>query len=151
MIRTAREMGIATVAVYSDADRDALHVALADEAHHIGPASPALSYLNGKKLVAIAKTAGAQAVHPGYGFLAENAAFARSVVAAGLTWIGPNADAIDAMGDKLRARRAMREANVPIVPGGAEPIPTSPRRGRPHSSTDCRWPSKHRPAEAGKD
>jgi acetyl-CoA/propionyl-CoA carboxylase biotin carboxyl carrier protein len=122
VIRTAREMGIESVAVYSDADRDALHVRLADEAHGIGPASPAQSYLDGEKLIAVARQSGAQAVHPGYGFLAENAEFARRVVTAGLTWIGPNADAIAAMGDKLRARQAMRAANVPSVPGGLEAI-----------------------------
>ncbi|MGB7047685.1 MAG: acetyl-CoA carboxylase biotin carboxylase subunit, partial [Candidatus Cybelea sp.] len=122
VIRTAREMGIESVAVYSDADREALHVRLADEAHAIGPASPAQSYLDGEKLIAVALQSGAEAVHPGYGFLAENAAFARRVVAAGLAWIGPHADAIDAMGDKLRARQAMRAANVPSVPGGLEAI-----------------------------
>ena len=115
-------MGIESVAVYSDADRDALHVRLADEAHGIGPASPAQSYLDGEKLIAVALQSGAEAVHPGYGFLAENAEFARRVVAAGLAWIGPHADAIDAMGDKLRARQAMRAANVPSVPGGLEAI-----------------------------
>jgi len=122
VIRTAREMGIATVAVYSEADRAALHVALADEAYEIGPAPPSQSYLNGERLIECARAAGAEAVHPGYGFLAENAAFARSVVAAGLTWIGPHADAIDSMGDKLRARQAMREAEVPSVPGGYDAI-----------------------------
>jgi acetyl-CoA/propionyl-CoA carboxylase, biotin carboxylase, biotin carboxyl carrier protein len=122
VIRTAREMGIATVAVYSEADRAGLHVALADEAYEIGPAPPSQSYLNGERLIECAREAGAEAVHPGYGFLAENAAFARSVVAAGLTWIGPHASAIDAMGDKLRARQAMRDANVPSVPGGLDPI-----------------------------
>ncbi len=115
-------MGIATVAVYSEADRAALHVALADEAYEIGPAPPSQSYLNGDRLIEFARKTGAEAVHPGYGFLAENAAFARSVVAAGLTWIGPHAGAIDAMGDKLRARQAMRDAKVPSVPGGHEPI-----------------------------
>ena len=122
VIRTAREMGIESVAVYSDADRDALHVRLADEAHGIGPTPPAQSYLDGEKLIAVALQSGAQAVHPGYGFLAENAEFARRVVAAGLSWIGPNAEAIGAMGDKLRARQAMRAANVPSVPGGLEAI-----------------------------
>ena len=123
IIRTAREMGIASVAVYSDADRDALHVRLADEAYRLGPAPPSQSYLDTKKLIECAQRARADAMHPGYGFLAENAAFARSVTAAGLTWIGPNPSAIDAMGDKLRARSVMRKAGVPVVPGGMEAIP----------------------------
>jgi acetyl-CoA/propionyl-CoA carboxylase biotin carboxyl carrier protein len=122
VIRTAREMGIESVAVYSDADREALHVRLADEAHPIGAAAPTQSYLDGEKLIAVALASGAQAVHPGYGFLAENADFARRVVDAGLVWIGPHADAIRAMGDKLRARQAMRAANVPSVPGGLNAI-----------------------------
>ncbi len=123
VIRTAREMGIATVAVYSDADRGALHVTLADESYHLGPAAPSQSYLDGAKLIDCARRSGADAIHPGYGFLAENAAFARSVVAAGLTWIGPHADAIDAMGDKLRARTLMQQAGVPVVPGATEEVP----------------------------
>jgi acetyl-CoA/propionyl-CoA carboxylase biotin carboxyl carrier protein len=122
IIRTAREMGIATVAVYSEIDRDALHVRMADEAYLVGPAAPSQSYLNAPKLLEIAKTAGAQGVHPGYGFLAENASFARDAIAAGLAWIGPHPDAIDAMGDKVRARQAMVKAGVPVVPGGTEPI-----------------------------
>jgi acetyl-CoA/propionyl-CoA carboxylase, biotin carboxylase, biotin carboxyl carrier protein len=122
IIRTAREMGIATVAVYSEPDRDARHVRMADEAFLLGPASPALSYLNGDRIIELAQRAGAEAIHPGYGFLAENAGFARAVVAAGLSWIGPHADAIDAMGDKLRARQAMQVAKVPFVPGGTETI-----------------------------
>jgi acetyl-CoA/propionyl-CoA carboxylase, biotin carboxylase, biotin carboxyl carrier protein len=122
IIRTAREMGIATVAVYSDADRGALHVQLADEAHHIGPAAPLQSYLNVERIIETARRSNAEAIHPGYGFLAENATFARNVQAAGVTWIGPHPDAIDAMGDKLRARRAMREAGVPVVPGALEAI-----------------------------
>jgi acetyl-CoA/propionyl-CoA carboxylase biotin carboxyl carrier protein len=122
IIRTAREMDIATVAVYSESDRDALHVRMADEAYLIGPASPSLSYLNVDKLIEVALRAGAEAIHPGYGFLAENAPFARRVVEAGLTWIGPHAGAIDAMGDKLRARAAMQKAKVPVVPGGTVPI-----------------------------
>ncbi|HVN69258.1 MAG TPA: acetyl-CoA carboxylase biotin carboxylase subunit [Candidatus Binatia bacterium] len=122
VIRTAREMGIATVAVYSEVDRGALHVQLADESYPLGPPAPSLSYLDAEKLIGVARSAGADAVHPGYGFLAENAGFARRVVAEGLTWIGPHADAIDAMGDKLRARRAMHEAGVPLVPGAVDPL-----------------------------
>jgi acetyl-CoA/propionyl-CoA carboxylase biotin carboxyl carrier protein len=122
IIRTAREMGIATVAVYSEIDRDALHVRMADEAFLLGPASPSQSYLNVDKLLETANRSGAQGIHPGYGFLAENASFARAVIAAGLTWIGPHPDAIDAMGDKVRARQAMVKAGVPVVPGGTEPI-----------------------------
>jgi acetyl-CoA/propionyl-CoA carboxylase biotin carboxyl carrier protein len=122
IIRTAREMGIATVAVYSDIDRDALHVQLADEAHRVGPAPPSESYLNAEKLIECARRSGADAIHPGYGFLAENGNFARSVIEAGLTWIGPHPLAIDAMGDKLRARQVMRDANVPIVPGATEAV-----------------------------
>jgi len=122
VIRTAREMSIATVAVYSEADRDGMHVRMADEAYLIGPAAPAASYLNVDVILEVAKRSGAQAIHPGYGFLAENSAFARRVVAAGLVWIGPHADAIDAMGDKLRARQAMAKADVPFVPGGTEAL-----------------------------
>jgi acetyl-CoA/propionyl-CoA carboxylase biotin carboxyl carrier protein len=122
VMRTAHEMGIATVAVYSEADRDARHVRYAGEAYLIGPAAPSQSYLNGPKIIETAVRAGANAIHPGYGFLAENAAFARDVIAAGLIWIGPNPDAIDAMGDKIRSRQAMIKANVPVVPGGTEPL-----------------------------
>ncbi|MGA3037182.1 MAG: acetyl-CoA carboxylase biotin carboxylase subunit [Vulcanimicrobiaceae bacterium] len=122
VMRTAKEMGIATVAVYSDPDRDALHVRYADEAYALGGSSPSQSYLNAEKILDVAKRAGADAVHPGYGFFAENANFARSVIAAGLVWVGPHPDAIDAMGDKLRARAAMVKAGVPVVPGKLEPI-----------------------------
>jgi acetyl-CoA/propionyl-CoA carboxylase, biotin carboxylase, biotin carboxyl carrier protein len=122
IIRTAREMGIKTVAVYSEADRDGMHVRMADEAYLIGPAAPSASYLNIDTLLDVAKRSGAQAVHPGYGFLAENAAFARRVIASDLVWIGPHPDAIDAMGDKLRARQAMAKAEVPFVPGGTDAI-----------------------------
>ena len=123
VMRSAKELGCATVAVYSDADRDALHVRYADEAYRLGPAAPSESYLNADKLLDVAQRAGADAIHPGYGFFAENAAFARRVIAAGITWIGPHPDAIDAMGDKVRARQAMVAAGVPVVPGGTEPIP----------------------------
>src|SRR6202163_2005926 len=122
VMRSAKELGCATVAVYSDPDRDALHVRYADEAYHLGAASPAQSYLDAGKLLDVARRAGADAIHPGYGFLAENAEFARGVIAAGITWIGPHPDAIDAMGDKIRSRQAMVAANVPVVPGGTEPV-----------------------------
>jgi len=122
VMRSAKELGCATVAVYSDADRDALHVRYADEAYHLGPAAPSQSYLNADKLLDVAKRASVDAIHPGYGFFAENAAFARRVIAAGITWIGPHPDAIDAMGDKVRARQAMVAAGVPVVPGGTDAI-----------------------------
>jgi acetyl-CoA/propionyl-CoA/long-chain acyl-CoA carboxylase, biotin carboxylase, biotin carboxyl carrier protein len=122
VMRSAHELGCATVAVYSDADRDALHVRYADEAYHLGPAPPSQSYLNADKLLDAATRSGADAIHPGYGFFAENAAFARRVIGAGITWIGPHPDAIDAMGDKIRARQAMVAAGVPVVPGGTDAI-----------------------------
>ena len=122
IMRTARERGLVTVAVYSEPDRSALHVAYANEAFLLGPASPSLSYLNIEKLLDVAVRAGADAVHPGYGFLAENAGFARAVIAAGLTWVGPHPDAIDAMGDKIRSRQAMIAAGVPVVPGATTPL-----------------------------
>ncbi len=118
VIRACRELGsIQTVAVYSDADREALHVRYADEAYNIGAPSPRESYLNIGKLLDVARRSGADAVHPGYGFLSERADFAQAVDDAGLIWIGPSPDAIANMGDKLAARELMRKAGVPIVPG----------------------------------
>ncbi|WP_100260485.1 acetyl/propionyl/methylcrotonyl-CoA carboxylase subunit alpha [Qipengyuania seohaensis] len=117
IIRTAREMGIATVAVYSDADAKALHVRQADEAVHIGPSPAAESYLVGEKIIAAAKQTGAKAIHPGYGFLSENAGFAQAVIDAGLIWVGPKPSSIDAMGLKDAAKKLMREAGVPVTPG----------------------------------
>jgi acetyl-CoA carboxylase biotin carboxylase subunit len=115
--RACREMDIRSVAVYSDADAEALHVRSADSAVRIGPAAAALSYLSVDGLIAAAKTAGADAVHPGYGFLSENDVFARAVESAGLIWIGPPADVIERMGSKISARRLMESAGVPVVPG----------------------------------
>src|SRR5919197_2950125 len=122
VMRTLKEMGIASVAVYSEADRDAPHVAEADEARLLGPAVPAESYLNVAKLLEAAERAGAEAVHPGYGFLAENAEFATACEEAELTFIGPPASAIEAMGSKTRARQLMSDAGVPIVPGTTSPV-----------------------------
>jgi acetyl-CoA/propionyl-CoA carboxylase biotin carboxyl carrier protein len=119
--RTLRELEIASVAIYSEADRGSLHVSLADEAYLVGPGTPAESYLSQERILDAAKRAGAQAVHPGYGFLAENADFARAVEAAGLTWIGPPPEAMELMGSKVAARQTMSAAGVPIIPGTTEP------------------------------
>ena len=117
VIKTARKMGIKTVAVYSDADREALHVEMADEAVHIGPAVAAESYLVIDKIIAACKQTGAEAVHPGYGFLSEREAFPRALAAAGIVFIGPNPGAIAAMGDKIESKKAAAKANVSTVPG----------------------------------
>jgi acetyl-CoA/propionyl-CoA carboxylase, biotin carboxylase, biotin carboxyl carrier protein len=122
VFRTLRELGIGTVAVYSEVDRGSLHVQVADEAFLVGPGPAAQSYLDQARLLEVAREAGAAAVHPGYGFLAENAGFARAVEAAGLTWIGPPAEAIDVMGSKTAARERMAAAGVPVVPGTTEPV-----------------------------
>ena len=128
IIRACEELGVATVAVYSELDRDAPHVRRADEAYLLGPGPAAESYLNVEKLLDAVERSGAEAVHPGYGFLAENAGFAATLEEHGITFIGPSASAIEAMGSKTRARELMAAAGVPIVPGTTEPVAT--RRGR---------------------
>jgi acetyl-CoA carboxylase, biotin carboxylase subunit len=124
VIRTCREMGITSVAVFSEADRGALHVRLADEAYALGPTAPAQSYLSIPKLIDIARRAQVDAVHPGYGFLAENPDFARAVQAAKCRWIGPSAAVITALGSKVAARRLAQQARVPTIPGTMKPVQT---------------------------
>jgi acetyl-CoA carboxylase biotin carboxylase subunit len=124
IIRTARRLGIRSIAVHSEADADLPFVLEADEAICVGPANPAQSYRNTEAILEAAKSTGAQAIHPGYGFLSENADFARTVEAHGLVWVGPSADAITAMGDKINARNLMAAAGVPVAPGTHDPAAT---------------------------
>ena len=124
VMRTCRELGLQTVAVYSEADRSALHVRQADQAFCVGPPPSRESYLKGEKILEVAKRSGADAIHPGYGFLSENAGFVRMCEAAGVTFIGPPASAMDAMGEKTRARSNMTRAGVPVVPGANAPFAT---------------------------
>jgi acetyl-CoA/propionyl-CoA carboxylase biotin carboxyl carrier protein len=122
VIRACRDAGLASVAVYAGPDIDGLHTRLADEAYSLDGTSPAETYLDIDKIIKVASGAGADAVHPGYGFLAENADFARAVISAGLTWIGPPPEAIEALGDKVRARHIARAVNAPLTPGTADPV-----------------------------
>jgi len=120
--RTAQRLGIPTVAVYSDADKYGLHVGTCDEAVHIGPSPAAESYLVFDKIIEACRKTGANAIHPGYGFLSENADFARAVADAGITFIGPNLDVIALMGDKIASTRQAEEAGVPVIPAHLEPV-----------------------------
>ncbi|MGQ0679364.1 MAG: acetyl-CoA carboxylase biotin carboxylase subunit [Actinomycetota bacterium] len=122
IFRACRELGIASVAIYSEADRDALHVEFADEAYFVGDTPPGASYLNVASILEVARRSGSNAVHPGYGFLAENGGFARAVIDTGMIWIGPPPEAIAAAGDKISARRIAAKAGVPMVPGTEDPI-----------------------------
>jgi acetyl-CoA carboxylase biotin carboxylase subunit len=141
VMRACREMGLTSVAVYSDADREAVHVRYAAEAHHIGPNPAAESYLRIDRLIDVAKRAGADAVHPGYGFLAENAAFARACADAGLLFIGPSPDVIALMGSKTEARRAAAAAGFPVVPGSDEPFgPDAPIAGIAEAANRVGYP-----------
>ena len=122
IIRACRDMGVKSVAIFSDADKFAQHVRLADEAYNVGPPPSAQSYLDIKKIIDIARKSNVEAVHPGYGFLAENPTFADETTKAGLEFIGPSPDAIKMMGDKMAARKAMIKSGVPIVPGTESPV-----------------------------
>src|SRR5205814_1957899 len=122
VIRACRDLGVSPIAIFSEADAGSLHVRLADEAYCIGPAASSESYLKIQSIIDLAKQAGAEAIHPGYGFLAENAEFARAVSAAGLIFIGPSADAMQVMGSKTSARRAAIAAGAPVVPGTIEAL-----------------------------
>ena len=147
IFRTLRELGIGTVAVYSEADRGSLHAAAADEAYLIGPGPAAESYLDPDRILEAAARAGAEAVHPGYGFLAENAGFARAVSRAGLVWIGPPADAIETMGSKTAARKQMLAAGVPVVPGTTDPVTSAEEVTR--LGEELGWPLAIKAAAGG--
>ncbi len=147
VIRTAREMGIECVAVYSDFDKKALHTRMAHVAVPLGGNLPSESYLVAEKIIRAAKQTGAEAIHPGYGFLSENAKFARAVMDAGLVWVGPPPEAIEAMGDKIKSRRRMKDAGVPVVPGLVDPVDDA--RAALASAKDIGYPIALKAAAGG--
>ena len=150
VMRACRDAGLASVAVYADPDLDALHVTMADEAYALRGGTSTETYLDIDKIIKVAVESGADAVHPGYGFLAENADFARAVMAADLTWIGPPPQAIEALGDKVRARHIALRVGAPLTPGTGGPGGGRlGGRGRSRASTACRWRSRRRSAAAG--
>jgi acetyl/propionyl-CoA carboxylase alpha subunit len=150
VMRALKELGTPSVAIYSEADRLALHVRMADEAWPVGPAPSRDSYLKVENVLAAAKAFGADAIHPGYGFLSENADFARKCVEAGITFIGPPPEAITMMGNKVVAREAARKAGAPVVPGATAPWRTKPRPSRWPPASATRSCSRRRPAAAAR-
>jgi len=151
VIRACRELGVSSVAVFSDADAHAPHVREADEAVHLGPAPSAESYLKGEAIVAAARHVGAEAIHPGYGFLSEREWFARLVIESGLAWVGPPPEAIAAMGSKTEARRLAIAAGVPVVPGPPSRFAISAMRARQRQRSGSRCCSRLPPAAAGRE